>query len=230
METEKIYSNQLKYYNANKEKISEKRKAIYQANKLKITEKQKEYYKNNKDKFKEYRENNKEKISENRKNTYENNKDEIKKYNVENKERIKNYYVEYRKLNLEKIKLQKKEYQNLKLKTDPIFKFKHNIRNNVRDAFKQTGFKKLSKTEQILGCTLDEFKQHIESLFEPWMTWDNYGNPKDGIYELNKTWDVDHIIPLSNANNEADIIKLNHYSNLQPLCSYTNRFIKKDNV
>lgn len=59
------------------------------------------------------------------------------------------------------------------------------------------------------------------------MTWDNKGNPKDGIYELNKTWDVDHIIPLSSAKSVEDIIKLNHYTNLQPLCSYVNRFIKK---
>ena len=27
-----------------------------------------------------------------------------------------------------------------------------------------------------------------------------------------------------------DIYKLNHYTNLQPLCSYTNRYIKKDRL
>jgi hypothetical protein len=52
----------------------------------------------------------------------------------------------------------------------------------------------------------------------------------DGIYEPNKSWDIDHIIPLSSAINEYDILKLNHYSNLQPLCSYINRYIKKDNL
>ena len=59
------------------------------------------------------------------------------------------------------------------------------------------------------------------------MTWDNYG-----LYngELNCGWDIDHIIPLSSVNTEDDIIKLNHYTNLQPLCSYTNRVIKKDNI
>jgi hypothetical protein len=60
------------------------------------------------------------------------------------------------------------------------------------------------------------------------MTWENYGNPKDGILELNKTWDIDHIIPLYDAITEEDIIRLNHYTNLQPLCSYTNRIIKKN--
>ena len=58
------------------------------------------------------------------------------------------------------------------------------------------------------------------------MNWDNYG-----LYEPNKLnygWDMDHIIPLKTGKTEEDIIKLNHYSNLQPLCSYTNRNIKMD--
>jgi hypothetical protein len=61
------------------------------------------------------------------------------------------------------------------------------------------------------------------------MNWDNYGNPKDGIYEINKTWDIDHIKPITTGKTEEDILKLNHYTNLQPLCSYTNRFIKRNN-
>jgi hypothetical protein len=59
------------------------------------------------------------------------------------------------------------------------------------------------------------------------MTWEN-----KGLYngELNYGWDVDHIIPLSSVETEEEIIKLNHYTNLQPLCSKVNRDIKKDNV
>jgi hypothetical protein len=57
------------------------------------------------------------------------------------------------------------------------------------------------------------------------MTWENRG-----LYngELNYGWDIDHIIPLSSAITEDDVYKLNHHKNLQPLCSYTNRYIKKD--
>ena len=61
------------------------------------------------------------------------------------------------------------------------------------------------------------------------MNWENYGNPKDGIFEPNKTWDIDHIIPTSSAENEQKLLELNHYTNLQPLCGYTNRWIKSDN-
>jgi hypothetical protein len=45
------------------------------------------------------------------------------------------------------------------------------------------------------------------------MTFDNYGM---------KGWHLDHIIPLSSANNEDEIIKLCHFTNLQPLWWYEN--------
>ena len=61
------------------------------------------------------------------------------------------------------------------------------------------------------------------------MSWDNYGNPKDGIFEPNKTWDIDHIKPISYYTNEIELLELNHYTNLRPLCSYENRWIQSDN-
>ena len=61
------------------------------------------------------------------------------------------------------------------------------------------------------------------------MSWENYGNPKDGILEPNKTWDIDHIEPISNAKNEEKLLELNNFKNLQPLCSYYNRQVKRDN-
>jgi len=47
--------------------------------------------------------------------------------------------------------------------------------------------------------------------------------------EKNYGWDLDHIIPTSSVNTEDELIKLNHFSNIQPLCSYINRYIKKNN-
>jgi hypothetical protein len=90
----------------------------------------------------------------------------------------------------------------------------------------RNGYSKRSKTYQILGCTFEEFKIHLEKQFEPWMNWDNYG-----LYngELNYGWDIDHVIPHSFGKTEEDIAELNHHGNLQPLCSKINRDIKRNN-
>ena len=101
-----------------------------------------------------------------------------------------------------------------------------NIRTLISNTFKKYKFKKGSKTSEILGCSFEEFRLYLESKFENWMNWENRG-----LYngELNYGWDMDHITPISSAENKEDIIKLNHYKNFQPLCSYKNRVIKRNN-
>ena len=143
-----------------------------------------------------------------------------------NKERIIQSSTEWNKNNKDKIRSRQKQRFN----EEPIYKLSKNLRNRIGQVLKNSGFKKLSRTEQILGCTFEEFKSYLEGKFEEWMNWENRGNPKDGILELNKTWDIDHIIPLSTATTELELINLCHYSNLQPLCSYVNRNIKRDNT
>ena len=97
----------------------------------------------------------------------------------------------------------------------------------IRDSFRYKGYKKNSKTATILGCTFEQLKTHLEGEFKDWMNWDNHG-----LYngELNYGWDIDHIIPLATAKNEGELIKLNHYTNLQPLCSKINRDIKRGRI
>ena len=57
------------------------------------------------------------------------------------------------------------------------------------------------------------------------MSWENYGKYNG---ELNYGWDIDHIIPVSNGKTEEEVVNLNHYLNLQPLCSHVNRNIKRN--
>ena len=63
------------------------------------------------------------------------------------------------------------------------------------------------------------------------MTWENQGT-FNGLppTDLNQCWDIDHITPISTAQTPDEVIKLNHYTNFQPLCSFTNRWIKRDNL
>jgi len=151
-----------------------------------------------------------------------------KKIREEKKELLAKQMKEYYETNKESIREYKKLWAKEKRKNDPLFKLKDNLRSLIRESIKNKGYKKLTKTELILGCSFEEFKNHLEFKFEDWMNWDNYGNPKDGIVAINKSWDIDHIIPCSSALNEEELIKLNHYTNLQPLCSHINRNVKRD--
>lgn len=147
----------------------------------------------------------------------------LKEYRIKNKVILK----QKRQLNSEKLKKYALSYHHKRYKTDDAYKFKINVRNLIQKAFIYNDFIKTSKTIQILGCSFEEFRTYLEAKFEPWMTWENRG-----LYNGNSDygWDIDHIIPLSSAKTMEDIIRLNHYTNFQPLCSHINRDIKRNTV
>ena len=183
-------------------------------------EKLKNHRNKNKEEFnkkqKEYCDKNRERIREYKKKYYHKNSEEIDAKNKIFKLKNKEHYTKYNN-----------EYVKNRFKIDILFKLRFNIRTLIRSSISSTGYKKNTKTEQILGCSFVEFKEYLESKFEHWMNWENRG-----LYngELNYGWDIDHIVPLASAKTEEDIIKLNHYSNLQPLCSKINRDIKRNNM
>lgn len=87
------------------------------------------------------------------------------------------------------------------------------VRALIKKAYKSKKINKNTKTEEILGCSWVAFKQHLEN------------NPY-GFKITDKDLDLDHIVPISSAKTEEDIILLNKYSNLQLLPSQYNRYIK----
>jgi hypothetical protein len=153
----------------------------------------------------QYRKANKEQIAEINKQYYEANKEKLAEYK-------KTYGKQYYLVNKETIVKKTNQYQKNRLATDSIFKFKCNVRSLIRGSFKRTNHKKATKTESILGCSLDFFKTYISNQFAKGMTLDNHG-----------LWELDHIIPLASAKNEQDVIRLNHYTNFQPLWQNDNR-------
>lgn len=144
-----------------------------------------------------------------------------KKYNKANKNKLKKYCNE----NKPKIREAERKYYKKRIVEDNLFKLRKRTRSLIIKSIKNKKFKKENSTEVMLGCSFDEFKLYLESKFESWMDWDNHGKYNG---QANFGWDIDHIIPLILAETEEEIIKLNHYTNLQPLCSYVNRYIKKD--
>jgi hypothetical protein len=193
------------------------------------------YYNKNKETLKyknrEYVKNNKENIDKYKKDWYLENKEDIldksKKFYYDNKDSKIEYQMNYWLKNKDNIRIRNSNYVKQRRKNDITYKLSCNIKTSIYNSIKCLGYKKESKTFDILGCSFEEFKLYMESKFETWMSWDNHG-----LYngELNYGWDIDHITPISSAASQQEILKLNHYTNLQPLCSYTNRYIKKDNL
>lgn len=166
---------------------------------------------------KKYRLENKEKRAETLKKYYENNKEKellrFKQYRnnnkVKRKETIKNYYENNKKkINGKQVILNKFYYDN-----NHLYKLKHLCRRRINDFLKKTNTPKKGSTFDIVGCEPQFLKEHIEKQFKEGMTWENYG-----LYG----WHIDHIIPLSSAQNEDEIYKLCHYTNLQPLWAKEN--------
>ena len=194
----------------------EKSKKYYTETKERRKKREKEYYEANKVKIKEYHDKNKKTILEDRKEYYE-----------VNKIKIKEYQKGYRNENRDKYR----SYIRNRTANDITFKVKCNISCLIRNVIKKGGYTKKTKTFKILGCSFEDFKTHIESQFEDWMSWDNYGKYEKDKYNVG--WDFDHIEPLQPKGikrSEEDIVKLNHYTNFRPLCSKINRDEKRNNI
>ena len=126
-----------------------------------------------------------------------------------NSQRVNNW----RKNNLEVEREYRRRYSKDRKAQDSLFKLTINIRSLILCSYKRSCkgvYKKARKTENILGCTIPEFIEHLKSLFTEVMTLENNG-------QCEECWHIDHKIPISSAKTEEDIIRLNHYTNLQPL-------------
>jgi hypothetical protein len=91
---------------------------------------------------------------------------------------------------------------------------KYSIRHCIISSLKIrniTKSKLVMKTEDILGCKFEVFKEYLESQFEEGMNWLNHGK-----------WHIDHKVPLYVGVTNDEIVKLNHYSNFQPLWATEN--------
>jgi hypothetical protein len=144
------------------------------------------------------------------------------KFSEKYKEYHKNYYKnnidkweDSRKRNKETLRINHNKYIQ-KRKKDPLYRMIHNIRTRTGIALKVKKWRKDNKFTQYIGCSLDELRTHLENQFTSGMSWKNYGS-----------WHVDHIIPLSKAKNEVELMNLSHYKNLQPLWKADN--LKKGN-
>lgn len=207
-----------KYYIEKKEKLSEYSKLKYLEKRDEILTKSKAYAAKTKEAKaiydKEYRRKKAEKIAAYKKQWAIDNAEQIaERMKAYREERARNLYIkkaEYAKRNKDKINAKKSIYEKHRRATEPLYRLKKNTRKMV-SRYMVNG--KSMRTQEIIGCTYEELKLHIEQQFTEGMTWENYG--------ING-WHVDHIKPLAMASTEEEIIASNHYTNLQPLWCLDN--------
>jgi hypothetical protein len=144
------------------------------------------------------------------------NKERKRLWNIANSLSIKDYNESYYENNSLKIKEKTKVYTKNRSKRDINFKLSRLLRSRLNHALK--GNQKVGSAVSDLGCSIAELKIHLESLFKPGMTWDNYGE-----------WHIDHIRPLSSFDLSASeqLKDACSYRNLQPMWAKDN--LKKGN-
>lgn len=96
---------------------------------------------------------------------------------------------------------------------DPAFRIVGNLRRRLRSYVAKKGDRMMA----LIGCTLDEFRDHLERQFEPWMNWSNYGNERG-------KWVVDHIVAVAkyDLTDPEQQRACFHFKNLRPLCHVEN--------
>ena len=154
-----------------------------------------------------------------------------KKWRTENREIYlncnKKYYLNNREQKIEQSKKYQREnrkkrnkYRKNRRDKDVQFRIIGNLRSRIRSALYNT--KKNRHTMELLGCSIEELKIHLEMRFTKGMSWDNYG-----FYG----WHIDHIIPCASFDltDPEQQKKCFHYTNLQPLWAEDN-YKKRDKI
>jgi hypothetical protein len=107
-------------------------------------------------------------------------------------------------------------YYRQKRENDPEWVIAKRLRDRLRFALVAQRADKTESAIDLLGCSLSDARQHIESLFIDGMTWDNYGN--DG-------WHIDHLRPCNSfvLEEHGHQQVCFNWRNLQPLWGADNQ-------
>jgi len=173
-----------KWYQKNKERLRKKSLQYHYDNRDKVLKRMADYNKKHKKKHRKI----------------------AREYYYKHREKMINAAAGYAKKNREKINNRIKN----KIKSDPTYKLKLTLQSRTSAALTKYSS---SAFEEFLGCTIQEARKHLESLFKPGMTWLNHGK-----------WHIDHIKPVSSFNlrKKDQIYRCFNYKNLQPLWAKEN--------
>lgn len=130
-------------------------------------------------------------------------------FKAKNVARVKDWMVK----NRERVNEGSRRRRADRYKSDVQFKIALSLRRRLYMAVK--GMHRSGMAVRELGCSIPEFKAHIEAKFQDGMTWDNWS--RGG-------WHIDHKKPLSkfDLTDPEQVKSACHYTNLQPMWSLDN--------
>ncbi len=126
----------------------------------------------------------------------------------------------WRESNLEHCRLYRRKYERDRRRTDCKHRVRSYLSSRLWHVLKRASSGAASKpcsTMELVGCGTAELVKHLESQFQPGMTWDNWGNGEG-------KWHIDHVIPFAavDIRGEAGIRMVCNYKNLRPMWGTDN--------
>jgi hypothetical protein len=102
-------------------------------------------------------------------------------------------------------------YRTKRRNSDPAYALAERLRSRTLKAMHGIG--KTDSTMRLLGCSMEEFKKHLESTFTEGMSWER----RDELH-------IDHVRPCASFDllQESEQRKCFHYTNLQFLWATDN--------
>jgi hypothetical protein len=213
-----------KYAKNNPNKIKVDKRQYYQNNKNILDVSNKLWASKNPDKRKsiqkKYYDNNMSEILENQRIRYA---DHLEEEHMRSKK--------YKTAHKEEIKIKRAEASKQKRISSPEFKLKSNVSRSIRGGLKKNGGSKNGITFlKKIGYSIEDLRKHLEFLFEPWMSWSNWGVYCNKTWDDNDsttwTWQIDHIVPHSafkySSMDDNDFKKCWSLNNLRPLSAKQN--------
>jgi len=164
-----------------------------------------------------------------------------------NKKEVKDRMIKWRQDNRKSLRLKEKEWKlknpeahknivlrkSKKQRQKPTSKIRAHVSRQINFALHRRGSSKQGNSVlKFLPYSIQELKKHLESQFDPWMTWSNYGRYIGSKWvdndSLTWTWQIDHIIPQSDlpyfSMIDNNFKKCWSLENLRPLNSKQNIF------
>lgn len=201
------------YYRANKARLLAYSRAYQKFHRPKLNAQQRARYDESaRLRKRSYYHRNRDRLLAQKRDYYSRNRQLIKSYRARNARKIHAANSRWHRENRDRIR-ERKRAESRRRRERITEQISGNLRRQIGRRIKKGG-SKFARSEALLGCTFEEFRQHLERQFRRGMKWQNYG----------RAWHIDHIIPCSafDLTRPEHVRQCFHFTNLQPLWAKAN--------